>query len=199
MKTALVVLLALSLGLALCRAQEIYRVETNQSMLQIHLGTAGLLGSMGHSHLIQTPVKQGTFAYYPGDPGQSSVELVVDAGALQVMDPDLSATDKAKVQAKMQSDHVLGTRQYPKIVFKSTAIENLDHTHLRAIGDLTIRDQTHAVIVQVALEPAGTQMKATGKSQFKQTTFGIRPVAAGLGTVRVKDEMEVSFSLTFQH
>jgi polyisoprenoid-binding protein YceI len=199
MKSVCLVLVAFSVGLALSRAQETYRVETNQSMIQIQVGTSGLLGSMGHSHLVQTPVKQGTFVYYPADPAKSSVELEVDAGALQVMDPKLSAKDKTQIQAKMQSDHVLGTRQHPAIVFKSTTVEALDRTHLRVTGDLTIRDQTHAVIVQVALEPAAPQLKATGTCQFKQTTFAIQPVAVALGTVRVKDELEISFNVIFHN
>jgi polyisoprenoid-binding protein YceI len=198
MNGVLAVLVAFSVGVV-CQAQDTYRVETNQSVIQVHVGTAGALGFVGHSHLIQTPVEQGTFVYYPMDPGKSTVELVVNSGALQVMDPNLSAKDKTEIGAKMKSDRVLSTGEYPKIAFKSTAVEVVDRTHLLVAGDLTIRDQTNRVTVQVALEQLSTKLKATGKSQFKQTTFGIRPVAAGLGTVRVKDEIEISFDLTFHN
>ncbi len=47
--------------------------------------------------------------------------------------------------------------------------------------------------VDATLEQGGAQLKAAGKSQFKQTTFGMHPVTAGLGTVRVRDQMTISF------
>jgi polyisoprenoid-binding protein YceI len=187
------VLLVLGLGLALSRAQETYLLDTNRSAIQVHVGTAGLLGSVGHAHLIQTPIERGTFVYYPADPGRSSVELRVDAGGLQVTDAKLSAKDRKEIQAKMQSERVLNSQQYPKIVFRSSAIESLDRTHLRVTGNLSLRDKTQSVTLRVSLDQVGPQFKATGECQFKQTTFGIRPVAAGLGTVRVKDEVDISF------
>jgi hypothetical protein len=38
-------------------------------------------------------------------------------------------------------------------------------------------------------------LKAEGECQFKQTEFGIRPVAAALGTVRVQDQITVTFQV----
>ncbi len=193
MKKAWVILLALGFGPVLCRAQENYRLEATNSIIQIHLDTAGALGFAGHPHLIETPIEQGTFVYYPQAAGKSSVELVVDAGALRVMDPKVSAKDRKEIQATMQSDRVLGVKRYPKIVFKSLAIEPLDRTRWQITGNLTIRNETHPVTVLATLEQIGSRVKATGRSQFKQSTFGIKPVAAGLGTVRVRDKMAISF------
>jgi polyisoprenoid-binding protein YceI len=42
---------------------------------------------------------------------------------------------------------------------------------------------------------AADQVTATGTLTVKQTDFGIEPVAAGAGTVRVKDEVGVDFTL----
>jgi hypothetical protein len=38
-------------------------------------------------------------------------------------------------------------------------------------------------------------LTATGRVTVRQTDFGIRPVTAGAGTVRVKDEVEIVFSI----
>jgi polyisoprenoid-binding protein YceI len=193
MKSVLNVLVTLCLGRLWCGAQDVYRLDPSTSVIQIHLDTAGALGFMGHPHLIQTPIKQGSFAYYPSDPGKGSVELMVDAGALQVIDPKRSAKEREEIQATMHSERVLGIKQYPQIVFKSVKMERLDRNRLQITGNLTIRSQTNLVTVDVTLDQEGPRLKATGKSQFKQTTFGMRPVAAGLGTVLVRDQLNISF------
>jgi polyisoprenoid-binding protein YceI len=193
MKSVLSVLVALSLGLLLCGGQETYLLDPATSVIQIHLDTAGALGFVGHPHLIQTRIAAGSFVYYPSDLGKSSVELVVDASALQVLDPKRPAKERKEIQATMQSDRVLDIKQYPKLVFRSVKIEPMDRNRLRIAGNLTIRNQTHPVTVDATLEQGGVQLKAVGKSQFKQTTFGMHPVTAGLGTVRVRDQITISF------
>ncbi len=164
-------------------------------MIEIHLATAGALGFVGHPHLIQARIAQGTFLYDPADFGKSSVELVVNTGSLRVIDSEASAKDRQQIQRTMESDRVLAAKRYPKIVFRSRTIESLTHNHLRVVGNLTIRSQTQPVMVEVTLQQTGTRLKAAGESRFKQTTFGIRPVTAGLGTVRVKDEIDISFEV----
>jgi polyisoprenoid-binding protein YceI len=198
MRRIALALIALSAGLLWSRAQETYRLDSANSAVQIHVDTAGALGFIGHTHLIQAPLERGRFIYYPGDPAKSSVELVVDASALQVLDPTASAGDRKQIQATMQSDRVLSVSRYPKICFKSSKIQLLAGSRLQITGDLAIRSQTNQVIVEAALEQVGPHLKANGTSRFKQTTFGIQPVAAGLGTVRVKDELNLSFQVSGQ-
>ena len=195
MKGPLGVLVVLALALPACSAKEIYRLDAETSVMQIHLDMAGALGFIGHAHVVQAPIERGKFVYYPEDPGKSSVELVVDASALEVLDPQLSARDRQKMQSTMRSARVLGVRRYPKILFKSVKIESPEPKHLLVTGNLTLRSQTHPVLVELTLEQGGQQLKATGSSEFNQTTFGIRPVSGGLGLVRVQDRVAVSFHM----
>jgi hypothetical protein len=37
--------------------------------------------------------------------------------------------------------------------------------------------------------------QATGKYNFKQTSFGIKPIQLAGGTIKVKDELETEFEL----
>ena len=189
------VLIALSVGWLHSQAQENYRLDPTKSVIQIHVDTSGALGFMGHHHLIQAPVEHGNFVYYPGDLGKSFVEIFVGASALAVMDPKVSAKDRMEIQATMRSDRVLGVKQYPKIMFKSVKIQALDGSRLQISGDLTLRNQTNRVTVEAILEQAGPELEAEGMSRFKQTTFGIKPVSAGLGAMRVKDQLDTSFQV----
>jgi polyisoprenoid-binding protein YceI len=195
MKCLWFVLVALSVGWFRSQAQETYRLDPKKSVIQIQVDTSGALGFMGHQHLIQAPIEHGNFVYYPGDLGKSFVEILVDAGALAVIDPKVSAKDRMEILATMRSDRVLGVQQYPKIIFKSVKIQPLDGNRLQLSGDLTIRSQTNLVTVEAILEQAGPVLKVAGKSRFKQTAFGIKPVSAGLGAVRVKDQLNISFQV----
>ncbi len=175
------------------RAAQTYKFDPANSFIQIHLGTSGLLKAAGHEHLIRTPVQQGTFAYDSQAPRQSSVQVVVNSRELKVIDQKVSAGDRQKIQATMESNRVLDVQQFPTITFKSTSVEPLGENQLRVKGNLTIKGRTNLVTVQVTLIPQASGMKAFGKTQFKQTQFGIKPVTAGLGTVRVQDLMTLGF------
>jgi len=37
--------------------------------------------------------------------------------------------------------------------------------------------------------------QAQGRYNFKQSTFGIKPIQIGVGTIKVKDELETEFEL----
>lgn len=67
---------------------------------------------------------------------------------------------------------------------------------LRIAGDLTLHGATRPLSVPVRVVLAPDRLKAEGKATVRQTDFGIRPVTAGAGTVRVKDEIDVNFSIS---
>lgn len=94
---------------------------------------------------------------------------------------------------------VLEVSTFPRITFTSRDIHVVKRgarqLELQIAGDLVLhgvrRRQTAAVLVDV--EPG--RITATGTLVVKQTDFGIEPVRAGAGTVRVKDEVDVHFTL----
>ena len=47
----------------------------------------------------------------------------------------------------------------------------------------------------VDVQLSANRVTATGKTEVRQTAFGIKPVKAGGGTVKVKDEVEVVFTI----
>ena len=60
-------------------------------------------------------------------------------------------------------------------------------------GDLTLHGVTKRIAVPVAVTITPEQIRATGEVTIKQTDFGIKPYSAGLGTVKVKNELKLSF------
>lgn len=196
MRQRLAIMTCVAASLVAVRAAQTYQFERTNSFIEIHLGTDGALGFAGHEHLIRTPIQTGVFVYDAGDLPHSSVELAVAAAELRVLDPGLAIKDKEKIQATMESERVLGARQFSAIKFKSTAITAAPGGQLKVTGNLTIRDKTRQVSFVVLARQAGSGIKATGQCQLRQTDFGIKPVSAGLGTVRVKDLMTIEFEIS---
>jgi polyisoprenoid-binding protein YceI len=58
-------------------------------------------------------------------------------------------------------------------------------------GDLTVHGQTRPVLVEVTGEAGHYR----GSAAVRQTDFGIQPVSAAGGTIKVKNEVRVEFEI----
>ena len=91
----------------------------------------------------------------------------------------------------MRSAQVLDVDHYPRIHFQSAQVEARGTDHWIVHGNLDLHGQRHPVSVDVALKDGLYRGTAT----LKQTQFGITPVRLAGGTVKVKDEIKVDFSI----
>jgi polyisoprenoid-binding protein YceI len=94
---------------------------------------------------------------------------------------------------------VLRISEYPQVTFESTGIETAGGNQLRVRGNLTIRGKTQPVLIPLTFTRMndGTY-QANGKYSFKQSTFGIKPIQIGGGTVKVKDELQTEFEISLK-
>ena len=163
-------------------------MDVARSTLTVRVFKAGLFSAFGHNHEIRAAIARGSFEESADLP---SVELQVDARQLQVQDPDLSAKDRSEVQQTMLGPSVLDSDKFSEIRFRSLTIEKTGEGKWRVHGDLTVHGQTHPVLVEVTGEPGHYR----GSASVKQTDFGIKPVTAAGGTIKVKDEVRVEFEI----
>lgn len=176
-----------------------WTVVGGQSGVRIHVGKTGLFGFAGHTHEIDAPAVSGQIVFDPAQPERSSVTLTFNAAALTVNPEGEPPDDIAEVQARMLGPDVLDVAQYPTIVFTSTAVStgnrSADSLEIEVAGDMTLRGATRRLTVPIRLAVTADSLRATGTFRIKQSMFGISPVTAGLGTVRVKDELELSLTI----
>jgi len=165
-------------------------IDTGKSVMTVRVYKAGLLSAMGHNHEIAAPVAAGTV-----DVTARQVELRVRTGALEVRDPGVSDKDRAEIQRTMLGPQVLDSESHPEVVFRSTGAEPAGAGSWKVTGDLSLRGQTHTVVVQVREDGE----HYVGTSSFKQTEFGIQPVKVAGGAVRVKDEIRIEFNIQLAH
>lgn len=91
----------------------------------------------------------------------------------------------------MQGTEVLDISHFPEIHFRSTGVEPSGTDRWVILGNLDLHGQTHPISFEVALKDGLFQ----GTAVLKLTGFGITPVKVAGGTVKVKDEVKVVFTI----
>jgi len=126
--------------------------------------------------------------------------VTFEATALKVTGKGEPSEDVPEVQRVMLSDQVLDVKRHPTITFQSRQVsvvkQSANQMTLGITGDLTLHGVTRPLAVPVTVQLGADGLRATGRTTVQQSQFGIRPVTAGAGTVRVKDDVEVVLSIT---
>jgi len=176
---------------------EMFRLD-GSSQVVIHVGKAGVFGFAGHDHEIAAPVT-GTVTVDRADLTRSRVALAFESGALKVTGRGEPAGDVPEVQRVMLSDRVLDADRYPRIAFTSRRVSSGGQAgralKLSIEGDLELHGVTRPCLVTALVTLVEDTLTAEGKAEVKQSDFGIEPVTAAGGTVRVKDTVEVTFEI----
>lgn len=195
MKHSLLFLLTLLISNTLFAAEE-HCVVPGRGYFHIHVGSAGLFGSLGHDHSIEAQKVMGCAMIDSNDVAHSSVKLEFSTADIRVIDPNESEKDRAEVQKTMETQ-VLHVSEYPRVTFESTGVEPdgaLNRVRIR--GNLTIRGKTLPVTIPVMVTRlADGTYRAAGEYKFKQSSFLIKPIQLAAGTVKVKDELRTEFEL----
>ncbi len=161
------------------------------STLSVKVWKTGLFSAFAHNHDISAPITSG--AVNDGD--NASVQFRVNARAMKVLDPEASASTRAEVEHNMLSTEVLDTQQYPEIAFASDSVRAGKDGGFLVSGTLTLHGQKHPVQVSVKAVGPG---KYQGATKLKQTAFGIQPISIGGGAIKVKDEVDIAFTIVLQ-
>ena len=161
-------------------------IDIEHSTIRIHVGKAGLFSAAGHEHWVDAPISGGSLQENP-----PQISFRVEAAKMKVEeDQSLSADKQAEVQRTMQTQ-VLESDKYQEISFRSTSIQATAPNAWEVKGDLSLHGQTHSVSAKVQQE----ERKYIGRCQIEQTDFGIKPIRVAGGTVKVKDELDIEFSI----
>lgn len=170
-----------------CLGQNIRDIDPSNSRLTVFAYKSGVFSFAAHDHEISAPILSGKI---DASDQNSHVRLTVSAKEMSVVDPKASAKDRAEIQRDMHAK-VLESERYPVIEFASTSITKTDADHWTVAGDLTLHGQTKPVKVLVA----AANGRYRGEAKFKQSDFGIAPISVAGGTVKVKDEVKITFEI----
>lgn len=192
------VLLAIASASLARAAGATYSVVESKSSVQIHVGKSGAFSFAGHKHEVQAPVS-GTVVADPKDVSGSSVDLTFASARLRVLPEGEPSGDAPKVEAAMHGPEVLDAVRFPKIQFKSKKVTghalSSDAYDLSLVGELSLHGATREITVPVKVTLEGHTLTAVGKATLLHDQFGMKPVAAGGGTVKVANEIQIDFKI----
>jgi polyisoprenoid-binding protein YceI len=201
MRSRLAVLLALAVGAAPAAraATRTYLVDARASTVRVHVGKSGLFSFAGHTHEVAAERFEGRVEADPDDLARSSVELSFEAPGLRVSAEREPAGDAPKVQDVMSGPQVLDVARFPTIRFRSRQVSGRRTAEgvyeLQVAGELSLHGVARALSIPVRVELAGDTLAASGRTTLAQRAFGIEPVSAGGGTVKVKNELGIEFRI----
>jgi polyisoprenoid-binding protein YceI len=176
-----------------------YRIVPSQSKISIHVGTAGVLGFMGHGHTMVPTTFSGDMELNPKNTVPATLALRIDATSLHET-AQFKPEEKATIEKQLHGE-VLETAKYPEITFKSTGFQYSMHPgHVfdtQIQGDLTLHGVTKKITVPARVLDTGPNLRATGEVKINRKDYNIEPKDAAGGTVKVDKTLEVSFDLVF--
>ena len=151
-------------------------------------------------HLVVTTVKgrfrdmEGTVEIDEAQPEHSSVSAAIDVASV-----DTGVADR---DAHLRSDDFLNAEAFPKILFRSTRVEQVDGGGYKVFGDLTIRDVTKEVVLDTDFDgeiddPWGGHRAAfTATTQISREEFGVRwNQLIETGGVAVGDNVKITLHI----
>lgn len=175
-----------------------YRVVESESAVLIHVGKAGLFSFAGHRHEVEAPAA-GTVIADSERIGEAIVHLSFAGARLRVRPDGEPEGDAPKVQAIMHGPQVLDIARFPEIHFRSTKVMSMaveeNAFDLMITGTVSLRGAEREVTTKVHVTIEGRRLTASGRIELRHDQFGIKPVSAGAGTVKVANEIPIDFSI----
>jgi polyisoprenoid-binding protein YceI len=175
-----------------------YRIDARQSRFHVHAEASGLLSVFGHNPVIAVCGFGGDVRCAPRTLEGASLLLLVQANSLAVTG-DVSEKDRAEIERVMRAE-VLETSRYTEIVFMSTSVsaERLAEGQFRAriSGNLSLHGVTREKTISAHVAANAERLRAQGEFGLRQSDFQIRQVNALGGTLKVKDELRLTFDIS---
>lgn len=164
--------------------------------LLIHTGVTGRAANFGHRLTLAMTSWQAT-VWWTGD-HPAVVELSVDVDSLQVRRGDGGLTPMAgpeKALARSNALRSLDAARFPVIRFRADDIGKTSDGY-RLTGTLDIHGQTRGRAIDVHVDNLGDAWRFTGQSDVRQSEFGVKPYSLLMGSVKVVDDVTVTFNIS---
>ncbi len=136
----------------------------------------------------------GTVQYDEQNPASSSVSVSIEAASID--------TGVGQRDAHLKSPDFFDVAKFPTLSFQSTRVEQAGRGHLRVTGNLTIRDLTREVVLDVeqlgtGKDPWGqTRVAFEAKTSLDRRDFGLTwNQALEAGGVLVGEKVEIALEV----
>jgi polyisoprenoid-binding protein YceI len=175
-----------------------YRLNADKSRLIVQAFAEGLFSSFGHNPTIAARDFTGEASFVPGTLHAAQVRVTVRADSLTTVD-DIKDSDRQEIE-RLMHEVVLETAKYPEIVFQSTSARpsrsGEGRYRVMIVGDLTLHGVTQRNLwISAQLNISDDTLRTQGDFSLRQSDYGIKLVSVAGGTLKVKNEVKVSFDI----
>lgn len=173
---------------------DLWTLTASEGELLICTGVEGRAARMGHRLTIAMTRWEATVAWAAAEP--VTAELTVEVDSFEVLSGEggvkgLSGPEKVLVKSNAMKS--LDAGRYPEIRFAADTIDKTDDGY-RLTGKLHIRGKSRKHVIDLRTEDLGDSWRMSVESGVRQTDYGVKPYSLLMGSVRVADEVAVSFT-----
>lgn len=181
-----------------------YRITAQNARVDVLVWKRGLLAGFGHDHVISAGVIQGSLLFDKKRPSRSRFELSVPVSALRIDTPaarqrfrryfpkPIDQRSRQATRANMLKK-IFATGRFPRIIVRSSAITGIGpdyQVHLQ----VRLNGVERTLVSRVVLGNTAGVLSASGHLKLDLAAFGIKPVSAVFGTIKIKRHVDIYFS-----
>jgi polyisoprenoid-binding protein YceI len=174
-----------------------YRIAPADSRFTVQAFATGFLSFLGHSPTFAVRDYAGLLEFPGGTARGMHLGLTVRADSLELLDR-VKPADREEIERTMWRE-VLEPAAFPQIAFEAAALEAevvaRGQNRLRLGGRLSLHGVSRPIEVEAELLVFEDGVCLRGHSPLLLSDFRIRPVTALGGTIKLKDELKVSFDV----
>ena len=175
-----------------------YCLDTNSGNLYVYTFKEGLLSKLAHDLLIDVTNFKVNLDVPEAGFSSGSLELEIQANSLKIVCAlkDGERTDALKEKDIVDIERDMGVKvlhpdKYPTANFRSKAIQEKDGGY-HINGDLSLHGVTKSLDFDI--DTNGGNLK--GMITLLQKDYGIKPFKAMMGTLKIKNEINIGFDLS---
>lgn len=176
-----------------------WRVDQARSSLYVWTFKAGLMARMAHDLKIEVTDYEFLVHGEMGEEWRAELTMPIEGfrvlGATRdkvLQEGQLSLDDKAEIEQTLRAK-VLDASRYPVAFYRAKF--SGDENQQNFEGQLTLKGTTRTLKIKGHAERTTRGIHLEGQARILQSDFGIKPFQAFLGALKVKDEIEVSWSI----
>jgi polyisoprenoid-binding protein YceI len=156
---------------------------------------SGALAAFGHDPSFTIRDVRGELMLDPDSLESASLRLVARPDSL-TLSTEVSDADRREIERRTREE-VLETGTHSEITYECRTGSVTAHgpMQLSLRGDLTLHGVTRPQLVAIRLFLTGDTLRAQGEATVRQSEYGIRPVTAVGGMLRMKDEVKLTFDV----
>lgn len=162
--------------------------------LLIRTGVSGRAARLGHRLIIAVGQWHATVNWSDSEP--VTAELTVDVQSFQVLRGEggiKSLSGPEKAVARSNALRSLNVGRFPRIRYAAEVIDKTSDGY-RLTGALHIHGASRKHVIDLCTDDLGEAWRLSTRSTVRQSDFGVKPYSLFLGSIRIADEVTVSFT-----